>query len=689
MEFILTFPLVQEPPGRGTFWNSLRSRSVRKWELLGWRTVGSRKIHGSRFPWISGFLQEQSSELWEQTRSNGSRFPWISGFLQEQSSELWDQGKSNGSCFPWGVLQEHSEMWDQTRSNGSRFPLDLGIPSGAELIAVGSGKIQWIPFSLDLGIPSGAELRTVGSRKIQWIPVFPGSGDSFRSRAQSCGIKEDPMDPVFPGSGDSFRSRAQRSGIKEEPLDLDPVFPGSQDSFRSRAQSCGIRQDPMDPVFPGSGDSFRSRAQSCGIRENPMDPVFPGSQDSFRSRAQSCGIRENPMDPIFPGESFRAELRTVESRKIQWIPFSLDLRIPSGAELSALGSRKSPWIWIPFSPGSQDSFRSRAQRSEIRQDPMDPVFPGSGDSLRNPSSNPSPFPRSLPAPRAHSRKRPLPSAASGTPNLQRDPWEEPEQKIPRPERDQAGDGGAGSGTSPGLPLRPPGHSELGRSPGISGRSPRRNPPNIFAFLPVLDLYQSLSLVCRCWREIIQDPLFIPWKKLYHRYLKREERALQRVEQILQEFSITKERRECVLGLVRLVSRTPTDPRVDPDAVLQALGSHPLFPKARFCVLEKFPDLMSKPGPEKMWATLAVMVLFSDGVGDIWLLLERLRSPRSQLGALEVTEALHCMATLLFAMRDRRIPISNRIHYNIFYCLYLMENASGIVQPLEEGRVDSR
>ncbi|NWT77242.1 FBH1 helicase, partial [Prunella himalayana] len=29
----------------------------------------------------------------------------------------------------------------------------------------------------------------------------------------------------------------------------------------------------------------------------------------------------------------------------------------------------------------------------------------------------------------------------------------------------------------------------------------------------------------------------------------------------------------------------------------------------------------------------------------------------------------------------------RIHYNIFYCLYLMENASGIVQPLEERRMD--
>ncbi|NXH41423.1 FBH1 helicase, partial [Dicaeum eximium] len=178
--------------------------------------------------------------------------------------------------------------------------------------------------------------------------------------------------------------------------------------------------------------------------------------------------------------------------------------------------------------------------------------------------------------------------------------------------------------------------------------------------------------------------FIPWKKLYHQYLRREDWALQRVEQILQEFSISQEQQGCVLGLVRLVSAM--GPKVDPSAVLQILGSHPLFPKAQVCVLNKFPDLQSKPGPEKLWAIFAVMVLFSDGVADIRSLLGCFRSPRSQLGVLEVTEVLHCMATLLFAMRDRSIPISNRIHYNIFYCLYLMENASGIVQPLEEGRV---
>ncbi|NXI79433.1 FBH1 helicase, partial [Rhipidura dahli] len=181
--------------------------------------------------------------------------------------------------------------------------------------------------------------------------------------------------------------------------------------------------------------------------------------------------------------------------------------------------------------------------------------------------------------------------------------------------------------------------------------------------------------------------FIPWKKLYQGYVMNQESAVRRVEQILQEFSITREHRECIFGLIRLVSSTAAGPRVDPGAVLRSLGSHPLFPKARVCVLHKFPELQSKQR-EQMWAIVAVVVLFSDGVGDIRILLELLRSSRSELAGPEVIEVLYCMATLLFAMMDRKIPITNRIHYNIFYCLHLMENASGIVQPLEEGRVVS-
>uniref|UniRef100_A0A8U7M7U6 F-box DNA helicase 1 n=1 Tax=Corvus moneduloides TaxID=1196302 RepID=A0A8U7M7U6_CORMO len=362
----------------------------------------------------------------------------------------------------------------------------------------------------------------------------------------------------------------------------------------------------------------------------------------------------------------------------------------------------------PRGPGRQrnilDFFGKRQEKQQvgaagmrscgIKEEPLDPFFPGSSDSFRDTRDTSSNSSLCLDdqdfvaAPRGHSRKRALPTAASGVPKEEQDPWGEPDKKIPDLSRIKQ--------ECEDLEVEPLPDTHYGLlgtrnwevPQGTMEDLPAEVLRNIFAFLPVPDLYQNLSLVCHSWREIIRDPLFIPWKKLYQRYLMKEDTALRRVEQILQEFSITKEQEGCVLGLIRLVSSTATGPKVDPSAVLRSLGSHPLFPKAQVCVLHKFPDLKSKAGPEKMWAILAVMVLFSDGVGDIRRLLECLRSPRSELSVVEVTEVLYCMATLLFAMRDRGIPITNRIHYNLFYCLYLMENASGIVQPLEEGRVAS-
>ncbi|NXN31602.1 FBH1 helicase, partial [Nycticryphes semicollaris] len=177
--------------------------------------------------------------------------------------------------------------------------------------------------------------------------------------------------------------------------------------------------------------------------------------------------------------------------------------------------------------------------------------------------------------------------------------------------------------------------------------------------------------------------FIPWKKLYHRYLMKEEMALHRVAQILQFFSITKEQEGCVLGLIRCVAAIPTGWKVDPNAVLQCLKRHHLFSKAEICVTNKLPHLQIGMGLEIAWAIIAVMVLFSDGVSDIQKLMACLQRPTSVLSVVDVTETLYCIATLLYAMRDRNIAITNRIHYNVFYCLYLMENTSVTTQTVEE------
>ncbi|NWU97153.1 FBH1 helicase, partial [Upupa epops] len=177
--------------------------------------------------------------------------------------------------------------------------------------------------------------------------------------------------------------------------------------------------------------------------------------------------------------------------------------------------------------------------------------------------------------------------------------------------------------------------------------------------------------------------FIPWKKLYHRYLMKEESALHRVERILQDFAITKEQQDCMLGLIRCVSAIPTGQKVNPSAALKGLKSHHLFSGAEVCVVSKLPHLQSRTGPENMWAIVTVMLLFSNGVSDIQKLVECLQRPSSTLSHVDVTETLYCTATLLYAIRDKGIAITNRIHYNIFYCLHLMENTSVTVQTAEE------
>ncbi|XP_004854577.1 F-box DNA helicase 1 isoform X2 [Heterocephalus glaber] len=198
--------------------------------------------------------------------------------------------------------------------------------------------------------------------------------------------------------------------------------------------------------------------------------------------------------------------------------------------------------------------------------------------------------------------------------------------------------------------------------------------HIFAFLPVEDLYGNLSLVCHLWREIISDPLFIPWKKLYHRYLMNEEQTVSKVDGILLNYGIEKESDLCVLNLIRFTATTKCSPSVDPERVLWSLRDHPLLLEAEACVRQHLPDLYVAAGGVNVWALVAAMVLLSSSVNDIQQLLFCLRRPSSTVTMPDITETLYCIAVLLYAMREKGINISNRIHYNIFYCLYLQENS---------------
>ncbi|XP_063163983.1 F-box DNA helicase 1 [Candoia aspera] len=198
---------------------------------------------------------------------------------------------------------------------------------------------------------------------------------------------------------------------------------------------------------------------------------------------------------------------------------------------------------------------------------------------------------------------------------------------------------------------------------------------IFALVPATDLLQNLCRVCHRWKWIISDMKFIPWKKLYHQYLKGVEQASLTIQVILQRYGLTREQTQCMVGFIRCVADVKSCRCRDPTAILACLKHHSLFLKAQICITKRLPDLEGTKGRVAYaWAVMAAIVLFAGGVCDIQELVACLQRPSSTLSLMDVLEMLYCMATLLYAMRENNVPISNRIHYNIFYCLYLLENS---------------
>ncbi|XP_042324652.1 F-box DNA helicase 1 isoform X2 [Sceloporus undulatus] len=198
---------------------------------------------------------------------------------------------------------------------------------------------------------------------------------------------------------------------------------------------------------------------------------------------------------------------------------------------------------------------------------------------------------------------------------------------------------------------------------------------IFALVPAADLCRNLSLVCQRWWRIISDYQFIPWKKLYHQYLKADAQALLTIKAILHQYHLNREQNQCMLGFIRCVSSIKSHCCRKPEAILECLKNHSLFPKAETCIANRLPDLQSpKAGAPYAWAMMSAIVLLSGTVCDIQELVACLRRPSSTLSLVDTIEVLYCIATLLYAMRENDIYISNRIHYNIFYCLYLLENS---------------
>ncbi|XP_026579499.1 F-box DNA helicase 1-like, partial [Pseudonaja textilis] len=99
---------------------------------------------------------------------------------------------------------------------------------------------------------------------------------------------------------------------------------------------------------------------------------------------------------------------------------------------------------------------------------------------------------------------------------------------------------------------------------------------------------------------------------------------------------------------------------DPTAVLACLKRHSLFPKAEVCIAKNFPDFDGlKEQPTYVRAVMAAIVLLAGGVCDVQELVNCLRRPSAPMSRTDTLELLYCAATLLYAMRENEVQISNR------------------------------
>ncbi|KAI4874006.1 hypothetical protein NFI96_027836, partial [Prochilodus magdalenae] len=207
---------------------------------------------------------------------------------------------------------------------------------------------------------------------------------------------------------------------------------------------------------------------------------------------------------------------------------------------------------------------------------------------------------------------------------------------------------------------------------------------IFAHLPADDLYRNVSLVCQHWREMVKDSKFVPWKKLYYRYEKQEEGAVNEVKSLLNDHSIIKADPLCVLNMVRYMSQFKHSKRVNLKDVLLCVKGHRLYAPAEACMKHRLPDMGTIDGEPNPWSLMALMLILADGVKDVLDLVACLRTSGCLLTPGGVSEYLWAVATLLLAMRNFNITISNRWHYNIYYVLHLMENAPPPPSPGDDG-----
>ncbi|XP_041637121.1 F-box DNA helicase 1 [Cheilinus undulatus] len=211
---------------------------------------------------------------------------------------------------------------------------------------------------------------------------------------------------------------------------------------------------------------------------------------------------------------------------------------------------------------------------------------------------------------------------------------------------------------------------------------------VLSLVSAQDLYRNAIHVCHRWKNIIEDSKFVPFKKQYFRYMMMEKETVMEIVSVLKKSNITKPAppEHSIRNLVVLMAQHKVGERVRPEDVLEYVKKHRLFPQAEASIRLHIPDIKKSfnlgiEGPNP-YAAMAIILLLSESVGDVQTLVSLLTGCMTYTA---ITEYLNHMATMLLALRRSGIQVSNRLHYNIYYVLHLMENGPFSVSSGQSGR----
>ncbi|KAG0724849.1 F-box DNA helicase 1 [Chionoecetes opilio] len=229
---------------------------------------------------------------------------------------------------------------------------------------------------------------------------------------------------------------------------------------------------------------------------------------------------------------------------------------------------------------------------------------------------------------------------------------------------------------------------------------------ILAQLPYKFLITTCVCVCRQWHEVIKNPAFLPWKKLYHRYKMApstpssslllcqgggggggagegggegggggDDDGVLTARQVVARLSVrhgtVHDLNTCLVSIIRAVGRTHSVPQGTSHSLLQG---HRLYQLARDTLNHL--DAALLPPPHSLWHLAATIVTLSHDVWDIHAVILLLLRSGSFFTPCVVVEGFYSMALLLLHSTSHSIGLPLRYHYQLFYALYLYENDWG-------------